>query len=137
MAVFLEKAFHEERIKREFDEPNAAVFFAWQGKELTAYAKLSSKYQPGQLSGQRAMEIERIYVRRPFQGRHIGQQLILHCISHARRLGFDVIWLGVWEHNPKAISFYEREGFERFGMHDFLVGHDIQHDQLMKLDLQP
>ncbi|WP_255964558.1 GNAT family N-acetyltransferase, partial [Staphylococcus aureus] len=29
------------------------------------------------------------------------------------------IWLGVWEHNPRAQAFYKRHGFKVVGEHHF------------------
>jgi ribosomal protein S18 acetylase RimI-like enzyme len=45
------------------------------------------------------------------------------------------IWLGVWEHNPKAISFYEKNGFTVFGQKVFQMGEDQQRDFMMKRQL--
>ncbi|MEY3918157.1 MAG: Protease synthase and sporulation negative regulatory protein 1, partial [Bacteroidota bacterium] len=45
------------------------------------------------------------------------------------------IWLGVWEHNPRAIRFYEKQGFVKFDQHIFQLGDDEQTDILMKLSL--
>jgi ribosomal protein S18 acetylase RimI-like enzyme len=42
----------------------------------------------------------------------------------------------VWEHNQKAIQFYRKWGFEKFGEHFFMVGNDKQNDWLMKKELQ-
>jgi ribosomal protein S18 acetylase RimI-like enzyme len=47
---------------------------------------------------------------------------------HARTL-----WLGVWEHNPRAIAFYRKRGFQDVGSHEFLLGQDRQTDRLMVL----
>jgi ribosomal protein S18 acetylase RimI-like enzyme len=41
----------------------------------------------------------------------------------------------VWEHNQRAIGFYEKIGFERFGQHIFLLGRDPQNDWSMKKKL--
>jgi ribosomal protein S18 acetylase RimI-like enzyme len=44
----------------------------------------------------------------------------------------NVVWLGVWEKNDRAIRFYEKWGFEKFGETDFLLGDDLQQDWLMR-----
>ena len=46
-----------------------------------------------------------------------------------------LIWLGVWEHNVSAIRFYERNQFQLFGKHSFILGSDEQTDLLMELHL--
>jgi len=50
----------------------------------------------------------------------------------ARKKQKQFIWLGVWEKNKRAIDFYTRWGFEKFGEWDFLLGNDLQRDWLMK-----
>lgn len=45
------------------------------------------------------------------------------------------LWLGVWEHNQKAIAFYQKWGFVKTGVHNFQLGNDLQHDWLMEKDL--
>ena len=79
-----------------------------------------------------ALEIERIYVLGEHHGKHIGKQLLHFAIDIAVDKQFNYIWLGVWEHNNKAIGFYERNGFAVFSSHEFLLGDDRQTDLLMK-----
>ena len=54
------------------------------------------------------------------------------CFSRAKETGRDVIWLGVWEFNPRAQRFYEKNGFRLVGKHTFLLGSDPQTDLLMQ-----
>lgn len=56
-------------------------------------------------------------------------------IQLARLKCADYIWLGVWEENPRAISFYKKNGFIEFDKHNFQLGDDAQTDILMKLKL--
>ena len=45
------------------------------------------------------------------------------------------LWLGVWEHNTKALAFYQRFDFYRIGSHSFFVGQDEQTDFLLRKDI--
>ena len=54
------------------------------------------------------------------------------CLEVAAEKGKELIWLGVWEHNRRAIDFYTKFGFEKFGTPDFVLGDDVQTDWLMK-----
>ncbi len=45
------------------------------------------------------------------------------------------MWLGVWEYNPRAQRFYERNGFRQVGKHTFQLGSDPQTDLLMQKEL--
>ena len=49
----------------------------------------------------------------------------------AQTAGARHLWLGVWEHNPRAIRFYAKCGFVDVGSHDFVLGADRQTDRVM------
>ena len=53
----------------------------------------------------------------------------------ARRAGLElggrVMWLSVWEQNPRAIAFYAKVGFRDVGSADFHVGSDRQTDRIL------
>jgi len=79
-----------------------------------------------------ALEVERIYVSGEHHGKRIGKQLMDFALDIAHNKHFEYVWLGVWEHNEKAMGFYQRYGFEVFSSHPFLLGDDLQTDLLMK-----
>ncbi|GJH39565.1 hypothetical protein RCZ04_01150 [Capnocytophaga sp. HP1101] len=81
------------------------------------------------------MEIERIYVLKSFHGSGVGQELYQKAITVAREQAVQYVWLGVWEQNPRAIRFYEKNGFVPFDKHVFVLGNDPQTDILMKKTL--
>jgi ribosomal protein S18 acetylase RimI-like enzyme len=80
-----------------------------------------------------ALEIERIYVIKEYQGKKAGQQLYEKTIQVAKEKMLKYIWLGVWQENPKAIQFYTKNGFEIFDQHVFKLGDEEQTDYLMRL----
>jgi ribosomal protein S18 acetylase RimI-like enzyme len=53
----------------------------------------------------------------------------------AKRKRVNILWLGVWEKNPRAINFYKKNGFEEFDKHIFRLGNDEQTDIMMRLKL--
>jgi diamine N-acetyltransferase len=57
------------------------------------------------------------------------------CISEARQLGYQTLWLGVWENNPRAQEFYRKWNFQEVGKHVFQLGDDPQTDLLMQRSL--
>ena len=53
-------------------------------------------------------------------------------ISEAKKNVNEYVWLGVWEKNYSALSFYEKNGFKKSESHEFKLGDDIQIDWIMK-----
>ena len=51
-------------------------------------------------------------------------------VAQGRKASY--VWLGVWEHNHRALRFYEKNGFTAFGTHIFQLGNDQQTDILMQ-----
>ena len=103
---------------------------------VVGYFKLNWGDAQKDIHDENAVEIERIYVLKEFQRKRIGQQMLAKTIELAKDKGAEYIWLGVWEKNIKAIRFYEKHGFEKFGEHVFMLGNDKQTDHLMKLVLK-
>lgn len=56
-------------------------------------------------------------------------------IQIALERNVDFVWLGGWDQNPRAISFYKKNGFNEFNKHIFKLGDDEQTDIMMKLQL--
>jgi len=52
-------------------------------------------------------------------------------LDAARRAGQRTLWLGVWERNARAMSFYEQWEFAKVGAHEFTLGSDVQTDLIM------
>ena len=89
-----------------------------------------------ELQDDTALEIERIYVLKEFHGKKVGQVLYEKAIEIAKQKNAHYVWLGVWEENPRAISFYKKNGFVEFDKHIFKLGDDEQTDIMMKLKLE-
>ncbi len=52
-----------------------------------------------------------------------------YALQFASQKKYEVLWLGVWEHNEKAKSFYKKWGFADTGdTHDFPIGNTPQKD---------
>ncbi|WP_052732949.1 GNAT family N-acetyltransferase [Hymenobacter terrenus] len=136
MEHYLAEKFNQAQIRREFEEPNARFLLAYAAGRLAGYAKLRTVEQPPELAGRQHIELQRIYVLNEFQGQRVGKALLEAAIDLARQLAFEVIWLGVWQHNQKATAFYQRAGFRRFGEHIFRLGTTETLDYLLRLDLR-
>lgn len=135
MRDYTQTHFNLKQTQKELAEANNWFFLAYADNEPAGYAKLRIYEMPHELEGKKHIEIERIYVLQKCQKKKIGVQLMKRCIDFSKERNFEVIWLGVWEQNPKAINFYESVGFTKFGEHVFQLGTDPQKDHLLKLDL--
>ncbi|MCX7773774.1 MAG: GNAT family N-acetyltransferase [Clostridia bacterium] len=136
MKAYLENALGRDALHKELQNPSSAFFFLYADDELAGYIKLNEHPAQTDLHDPNALEIERIYVDKAFQGKGLGRNLINKAIEIANQKGLHYLWLGVWEKNEKAIAFYKSRGFYKIGQHDFLLGSDLQTDHIMRKDLE-
>jgi ribosomal protein S18 acetylase RimI-like enzyme len=131
VSAYLAASFSPEKQAAELADANSTFFIAEIEDEVCGYARLKFGEAPPQIMGQQPMEIARFYARKWWVGRGVGAQLMRSCLDKARNADCDVVWLGVWEKNPRAIAFYRKWGFVEVGAQTFQVGDDLQHDFIM------
>jgi diamine N-acetyltransferase len=132
MQLYDVQHFSDEQLGSELQNPLSRFYFAKLGEEILGYIKLNQANAQTVLPNDGGMEIERIYVDQPQKSRGIGKAFLEMTLMLARNSGAAYIWLGVWEHNTRAIRFYEKNGFRTYSRHIFKLGNDEQMDLLMK-----
>lgn len=135
MAHYLKTGFSLEKVTSELGNPFSEFHLAYDGDDLIGYLKVNHGPAQSELKDDTALEIERIYVLRAWQGLKIGQLFYDKAIEIAHARQYAYVWLGVWEENEKAIGFYKRNGFVEFDKHLFTLGDDIQTDIMMRREL--
>jgi ribosomal protein S18 acetylase RimI-like enzyme len=76
------------------------------------------------------LQLWQLYVSPQFHGRGVAAALMERTFEQARLHKCDVVWLGVSEHNDRAIAFYRKCGFDALGLHR--VGDDAHaHEDLL------
>ncbi|WP_221391789.1 GNAT family N-acetyltransferase [Dyadobacter sp. NIV53] len=127
--------FSEDALAAEVKSPENIFYIALDNNTIAGYIKLLPVQNPLEDIAQKTVEICRIYVDKERIGQGIGNILMKKGLEAAVDLGAKTIWLGVWEHNSNALSFYKKWGFERFSEHIFMLGDDRQTDWLLKKEL--
>lgn len=133
MEAYVRDSFSLTRIRAELaDDANTFLIAFADGEEQpNGYAKLRTGTTDPNVTGLDPVELQRFYVDRSAIGRGVGAALIRASLDAARSAGHRTLWLGVWERNARAISFYERWKFETVGDHEFRLGADDQTDLIM------
>lgn len=135
MQKYLEESFAIDKLTAELSNPDSKFYFAKQDNTIVGYLKINFGSAQTELKDKKALEIERIYVLKNFHGKEVGQILYNTALDAARQSDAEYLWLGVWEENPRAISFYKKNGFVEFDRHVFKLGDDEQTDIMMRLQL--
>ncbi|MGJ1269519.1 GNAT family N-acetyltransferase [Sphingobacterium spiritivorum] len=135
MDQYLDEGFSLNKLEAEIENPDSEFFFAIAEDKVVGYLKVNYSSAQTELQDESALEIERIYVLKALHGKKVGQLLYEKAIELAHKSQAGYVWLGVWEENPRAISFYKKNGFVEFDKHIFKLGDDEQIDIMMKKQL--
>ncbi|MEB7453117.1 GNAT family N-acetyltransferase [Lysinibacillus sp. fkY74-1] len=131
MTAYLEKAFTEYQLEKELSNKASEFYFIYNNDVIAGYLKVNVNDAQSEPMGDGTLEIERIYIRQPFQGRGLGKYLINKAVELAEAQNKSSIWLGVWDKNDNAIGFYKNIGFVQTGAHSFYMGEEEQIDVIM------
>ena len=141
MQAYLATAFGEQQQRSELARPDSRLWLAEDdtGRDIGyVFLKLERPLPTSAaVAPTRPAELVRLYADRSWHGGGVGAALLDTCVREAAAAGADLLWLGVWQENPRAIAFYEKHGFQRVGEQEFQLGDDRQHDWVMARPLGP
>ncbi|KGE17290.1 GNAT family N-acetyltransferase [Paenibacillus wynnii] len=128
MKAYLEKAFNLQQLEKELSYTSSEFYFIYLYSEIAGYLKLNTSEDQTEIMDNVSLEIERIYIKKKFYKKGLGKYLIYKAIEIAIERNKEKIWLGVWEKNESAITFYKKMGFVQTGAHSFYMGDEEQID---------
>lgn len=135
LAAHLRNSFSPEIQHQELSQADTIFLIAEADGQPVGYAQLLFNSKEQGIETSHPMEIRRIYVLQESVRRGVGSELMGASLDEARQRACDIVWLGVWEKNRRAIDFYRKWGFREVGSHIFLLGDDPQTDLIMVLEL--
>ncbi len=135
MEEYVATALSPRALELELRDPRNTFRVGEASGRLVGYWKLRRGAAPPCVRGAQPIELHRIYLLQEAVGRGWGRCLFEDCYQVARA-DHRTLWLGVWEHNDRALGFYRRLGFETVGSHDFELGQDVQTDLILQLELE-
>jgi ribosomal protein S18 acetylase RimI-like enzyme len=102
------RVFGEEIQRQEIMDHGLVTTIAEDDGRMTGFSQLRLRNGHASVAAERPAELNRIYVVAEWQGRGVAKDLMRHALDSAASANCDCLWLGVWEHNPKAMAFYRR-----------------------------
>lgn len=131
MELHCRSSYSEQIQAAEISNPEIVTLLSEHEGNLVGYAQLRWGDAPGCVSATRPGEIQRLYVIEDWHRKGVAQKLMNACVEEVKQRGSAAVWLGVWERNPRAISFYKKFGFVAVGEHTFPLDGDPQRDIVM------
>jgi ribosomal protein S18 acetylase RimI-like enzyme len=131
MALHVSRSYGVSQQEAELADPQMATLLAEVDGRLAGYAQLRASAVPDCVRGVAPIELLRFYVATPWHGRGVAHALMQGVELEARAREAETLWLGVWERNERAKSFYRKCGFADVGSQMFVLGTDAQTDRVM------
>jgi ribosomal protein S18 acetylase RimI-like enzyme len=131
MKAYLERALNLKQLEKELTNISSQFFFVYFKNEVAGYLKVNINDAQSEEMGDESLEIERIYIRSKFQKHGLGKYLLNKALEIAIECNKKKVWLGVWEKNENALTFYKKMGFVQSGTHSFYMGDEEQVDFIM------
>jgi ribosomal protein S18 acetylase RimI-like enzyme len=134
MQAYIAKAYNEPLLVENLRNPKIHYALAYENNMAVGYIKLLLNATHEKLSG-KCIELEKIYVLDSALGGGAGKILMDYAIHFSTGHNYEILFLGVWEENKRAVRFYEKTGFTVFAHRSFKLGSRLCDDYIMKLDL--
>lgn len=131
MDAHCRNSYSAARQADEIARIDGATLLGLANDTLIGFIQLRWGTVPSGIAARAAGEIQRLYVDTPWHGQGLANALLQAGLAVLRAHHLDHVWLGVWEHNPRARAFYRKCGFVDVGEHVFQLGDDPQRDVLM------
>ncbi|HEX4846430.1 MAG TPA: GNAT family N-acetyltransferase [Geothrix sp.] len=135
MDAFLAQAYGEAIQRAELADPSRPARVLEIEGVPSGFLQLRLGHREPGVPGERPVELQRIYLLRAAQGSGGGAALMAEAVDLAVAWGADILWLGVWENNHRALAFYARSGFREVGEHIFKIGEQVDRDLILARDL--
>jgi ribosomal protein S18 acetylase RimI-like enzyme len=135
MQAYLESTFQKTAIETQLLDERSLIFIADVGGDPAGYVYAHSAITPRCVRDTAAIKLERLYLRKRYYGRAVGDALMQATIEESRSRGYLSVWLSSWELNERANAFYEKWQFKVVGNQKFTVGRDIQNDFILSRKL--
>ena len=128
LADHLQTAFEVEDIRAQLNSDQSIFIILEMDTSAAGYAYLHPETPPDCVKNPATIQLVRLYLRRKYYGRDVGNTLMKACIEEALSRGYRSVWLSSWELNHRANTFYNKWEFQIVGRAKFKVGSDIQND---------
>ncbi|GGX08838.1 GNAT family N-acetyltransferase [Undibacterium macrobrachii] len=126
-----DKNFGVAQQSKEIADPNYVVILAYHDEALVGFAQVVNNPAPPSIEAENAVALYRYYVKKEWHGKGIAQPLLAEAEKAAKTFGANQLWLGMWEHNARALAYYQKVGFQHVGWMDYQFGDIIERDYVL------
>jgi GNAT superfamily N-acetyltransferase len=124
LQTYADKHFSEAACYAELNDERNIFYAAYYNDEPAGYFKIIPNVPNVNVQLNPVTKMERLYLYEQFTGLQISNALMSKAVEISKQYNDLGMWLNVWKGNPRAIRFYEKQGFINVGESDFVVTKD-------------
>lgn len=98
----------EERLNYQLEQEQRLMFAYYENEKLVGYYSLLKQ-------NEKECELNNLCVLEEYRHKKIGEQLLAHAFSEAKKMGCSQMNIGIVEENEKLRKWYEAHGAEHIG----------------------
>jgi ribosomal protein S18 acetylase RimI-like enzyme len=129
--LYCAEKYSEKIQENEILDVNKTTVICEVDKKIIGYAQINWNVLLDKINIEKQAEIQRFYITEEWQGKGIAQELMQFLLHEITARNIKSAWLGVWEKNSRAITFYKKFGFDEISEHVFILGSDKQRDIIL------
>lgn len=118
---YVQQAYHPEQLMKELSDSNTQFYFLYFNTNLAGYSKICFHTDYSKIVEQPISKLDRLYIDSAYLEYGLGQPLLEFNFKLAKEQKQLGVWLYTWVENPRAIRFYERNGFKIIDEKDFKI----------------
>lgn len=134
--TYIREHFNIGRQRREISDPKNDLLITFRQDQPIGYSMIRLNALPACINSNSAVELKRFYLLPEAKGTGVADSQMQATLANAKSKNHTAMWLGCWENNARAISFYKRWHFKPVGHQNFLVGSDLQRDIVFLKELE-
>ncbi len=131
LAQYFDEHLSPQALARDIAEARTALLIAATSRVIHATARLAWRDRPNCIKHEAAIELGRFYVEASQRGTGLANALLAACERAAADMHATHIWLCAWQHNPRAMAFYQRNGYSIAGKAIIMVGNIAFQDHVL------
>ena len=119
--VYVTEKCSENFFREELRETKNIYHILYHDNQVAGYSKIIFDTPYTNSPVKNITKLERIYLLKEFYNLKLGLTLIQFNIDLSKKNNQGGIWLFVWKGNPRALNFYQKNGFVIIGSYDFKI----------------
>src|SRR6185436_8479622 len=117
--TYVKEKYKEELFRAEITDAKNIYHIIYYHEQPAGYSKIIFNAAHPDIAKRNVTKMERLYLLKEFYSLKLGYDLLKFNIELSRTNKQSGMWLYVWKENPRAVSFYKKNGFVITGSHDF------------------